>query len=151
MPRRKPDADTLDLFGFDPLGHAYTTTPDECRALLGRGVLALAVYHVLKRFTQANGKVIAASYYRLGQVLAYHAEGPGARLVDPTPKQLRGALQALVDAGLVFKPDAMNEQRGVLQIWLSCGVGGTSTRAIRAGSRAGSKRAASRANARSAG
>lgn len=147
MPRRQPDADTLDMFGFDPLGHAYTTTPNENRALLGRGVLPLAVYHVLKRFAKGNGQVIAASYYRLALVLAYHVRGPGARPADPTRKQLRGALQALVDAGLILKPDAMNEQRGVLQIWVANGVGGTATRAIRAGSRAGSRRAASRASA----
>lgn len=147
MPRRKPDADTLDMFGFDPLGHAYTTTPDENRALLGRGVLALAVYHVIKRFAKGNGQVIAASYYRLAQVLAYRAEGPGRRPADPSRDELRGALRTLAKAGLILKPDAANEQRGVLQIWVANGVGGTSARSIDPGFKPGSRRAASRASA----
>ncbi|MFT3665565.1 hypothetical protein [Piscinibacter sp.] len=148
MPRRRPDSDTVDMFGFDPLGQAYTTTPEENRALLGLGVLPLAVYHVLKRFANGNGQVIAASYYRIGQVLKHRAERRGGPTPhDLTLKQLRGALDALASANLVFKPNAINEQRGVLQIWVASGVGATATRAVRAGVRAGSKRPQTRANA----
>lgn len=140
MPRRR-DTTTADMFGFDPVGHAYSVSPDENRALLGLGVLPLAVYHVLKRYAQGNGKVIAASYYRIGQVLKHGVERRGGPTpADPTPKQLRGALQRLADADLVFKPDASNEQRGVLQIWVTHGVGGTAPARVRAGVRAGSDR-----------
>jgi len=147
MTRRKVDPDTLDLFGFDPVGHGYSVTPDESRALLGYGPLVLALYHVLKRFAKGNGQVVAASYYRLLQVLMHRRSGPGRRPADPTLKEVRGALDSLVVCGLVFKPEASNEQRGILQIWVSSGVGGTATDSIRAGYRAGSNRPTSRASA----
>ncbi len=128
MPRRRVDSVTLDLFGFDPVGAAYAVSADENRALLGLGVLALAVYHVLKRFARGNGKVTAASYYRLAFVLAEHAQGSGRRVAPPSRDQLRHALQRLQGAGLVFREAVENERRGVLEIWLPHGVGGTSSR-----------------------
>lgn len=148
MPRaRRPDPHTLDLFGFDPVGAAYSTSADESRALLGLGVLCLAVYHVLKRFALAEGRIPAASYYRLGQVLAYRAPGPGRRPPDPTRDQLRGALATLKRCGLVFTPADLNEQRGVLQIWLTHGVGVSARRRIGPGYSPGSKPRESRASA----
>ena len=148
MPRaRKPDPVTVDMFGFDPVGTSYTTTADENRALLGLGPLALATYHVLKRFALASGRVPAASYYRIGQVLAHRAQGPGRRQADPTRDQLRGVLARLADAGLVFMPRELNEQRGALQIHLTNGVGVIAKRRIAPGYRPGSNTPQSRASA----
>ena len=147
MARRRPDSLTLDLFGFDPVGAGYSVTPAESRGLLGLGVLPLAVWHVLKRFVRGDGKVYAASYYRLAFVLSEHATGPGRRAVEPSRRQLRTALDRLQAAGLVIRPSVENERRGVLEIWLVGGVGGTVTRPIRAGYRAGSESPETRMNA----
>lgn len=146
MARRRA-VNVADLFGFDPVGHGYHTGPDESRALLGHGPLALAVYHVLKRFARSNGKVIAASWYRIGEVLAHQATGPGRRLVDPTTKELRGAVDRLQAAGLVHRRTVDNRREGVLEIWLTVGVGGTLTPRIGAGYRAGSDTKETRASA----
>lgn len=141
MPRRR-DADTLDMFGFDPIGADFMVTADERRALLGLGPLCMALYYsCLKPFAKGNGRVYAQSYYRLAEILRHRREpGQAGRMQpDPTTKQLRGALDRLEQWGLVQRSAAENEAKGVLQIWLTHGVGGTAPRAIRAGVRAGSK------------
>lgn len=117
MPRR-PDPDTLDMFGFDPVGRDYITTSDESQLLLGLGVLALAVYHVLKRFARQSGKVTEASYWRLAQVLMHRNASAGRPIAPPTTKQLRTAVEALCERKLIYRKRKLNESHGVLQIFV---------------------------------
>jgi len=143
MTRRRVDYSIEpDMFGFDPLGHDFTVTVKERQSLLGMGPLCMALYYTcLKPFAKGNGRVYALSYYRLEQLLRHKQNaGGGPRFEDPTVKQVRSALARLVVAGLVVKSDALNEQKGVLQIWLVHGVGGTASDSVRAGVKAGSKR-----------
>lgn len=114
----RPDQLTPDLFGFDPVGRDYITTAEESELLLGLGVLALAVYHALKRFSRESGKVTAASYWRLGQVLMYRHEGSGRRPVAITQRQLRTTVQALCERKLIYRKRKLNESHGVLQIFM---------------------------------
>lgn len=149
MPRRR-DPDTLDMIGFDPVGADFMVSADERRALLGLGPLCMALYYsALKPFAKGDGRVYAQSYYRLSQILMCRAEPGtgGPKPAEPSKKQLRSAIDRLETWGLVKRSGAFNEQRGVLQIWLVHGVGGTSAKSKRAGVRAGSKTAAARANA----
>lgn len=118
MPRRAVDTDTLDLFGFDPVGRDYITTAEESELLLGLGALALAVYHVLKRFARQSGKVTEASYWRLAQVLMHRQAGAGRPIAPPTQKQLRTAVQALCERKLIYRKRKLNESNGVLQIFV---------------------------------
>lgn len=141
MTRRSRQHELIeDLFGFDPIGVDVLLTAEEARELLGAGVLPLAVYVVLKRFMRSNGRVIAASYYRLSEVLKQRNSGPGRRAAGPTLKQLRTALAQLAQRDLVTFPSTVdNRRRGVLEIWVVRGVGGTASRSIGAGFRAGSR------------
>lgn len=147
---RRRDPDTADMFGFDAIGADFSVSADERRALLGLGPLCMALYYsCLKPFTKGDGRVYAQSYYRLAEILKHRRDegAAGCPQLDPSRKQLRGAIDRLERWGLVKKNDSLNEQKGVLQIWLVHGVGGTAPDSIRAGIRAGSKTAASRASA----
>lgn len=141
MPRRR-DPDTLDLIGFDPIGQDFSVTADERKALLGLGPLCMALYYAaLKPFAQRDGRIFAASYYRLAEILKHRRE-PGAsgpKPLDPTRKQLRSALDSLEAWGLIERPSVFNEQRGCLEIRLRMGVGGSVAASNRAGVRAGSE------------
>lgn len=114
----RPDQLTPDLFGFDPVGRDYITTAEESELLLGLGALALAVYQVLKRSCRESGKVTAASYWRLGQVLMYRSQGAGRRPTEPTRDQLRTAVEALCERKLIYRKRKLNERNGVLQIFV---------------------------------
>ncbi|MEO8805856.1 MAG: hypothetical protein ABI433_07230 [Burkholderiaceae bacterium] len=146
---RRLDLTTADMFGFDPIGADFTSSAQERAALFGLSCLAIALYYAcLKPFAKGNGRVYAQSYYRLAQVLTHRrAHSRGVLTEVPTKKVLRGGLDALEQAGLVIRPKAENTQKGILQIWLVHGVGGTLGDSRRAGKRAGSKTAATRMNA----
>jgi hypothetical protein len=146
-PRRINLAVEPDMFGFDPIGADYLCTTAEREKLHGLSWLATALYfRGLRPFTKADGRVYAASYYRLAQILTHHRRhGRGMLHETPTEKQLRVALDDLVDAKLVERSTEFNEVRGVLQIWLVHGVGGAPIRDYKAGYGAGSRRAAARA------
>lgn len=142
MTRRRRDHELIeDLFGFDPIGAEVVVSPDEARKLLGAGVLPLALYVVLKRYMRSNGRVIAASYYRFAEVLKQRNSGPGRRAAGPTRDQLRNALVQLARRDLVSTPAVENMRRGVLEIWIVRGVGGTASRSIGPGFRPGSRAA----------
>ena len=149
MTRCRPDLTTADMFGFDPIGADFTSSAEERAALLGLSMLAIALYYAcLKPFAKGDGRVYALSYYRLAQVLTHRrANSRGVLTEVPTPKVLRGGLDQLERVGLVVRPKAENTQKGILQIWLVHGVGGTLGDSRRAGRRAGSKTAATRMNA----
>jgi hypothetical protein len=148
-PRKVNLAIEPDMFGFDPIGADYLCTAEERELLQGLSLLATALYfRCLKPFTKGDGRVYAASYYRLAQILTHHRRhGRGTLFETPTEKQLRGALDDLIDAKLAKRSSSFNEQRGVLQIWLTHGVRGTANRDYRAGNGAGSRRPARRASA----
>lgn len=139
MTRRRIDyAIEPDMFGFDAIGADFMSSAIERRALLGLGPLAMAVYWAcLKPFAKGDGRVYALSYYRLLQILKHARTGAGRPKQDPTLKQLRDCISALERVDLVIRDHVGNEQKGVLQIWLRHGVGGTATKRIRAGQRAG--------------
>lgn len=146
---RRVDLTTPDMFGFDPIGADFTSSAQERAALLGLSCLAVALYYAcLKPFAKGDGRVYAGSYYRFAQILTHRRpNNRGVQIETPTPKVLRGGVEALERAGLVIRPKAENTQKGVLQIWLVHGVGGTFGDSRRAGRRAGSKTAASRMHA----
>lgn len=147
MSRRRIDYTVEpDLFGFDAIGADYSVSAAERVALLGLGVLPIAVYFAcLKPFTKGDGRVYALSYYRLSQILRHRREGAGRRLVDPTLDQLRKAIDMLESAALVRRSPVDNRAKGVLQIWVVHGVGGTATRLIDPGYSPSARTAASRA------
>lgn len=150
MTRKRLDLTTADMFGFDPIGADFTSSAEERAALIGLSMLAIALYYAcLKPFAKGDGRVYALSYYRLGQVLTHRRRcGRTGVLVEaPTPKALRGALDDLEAVDLVVRPKAENTAKGILQIWLVHGVGGTLGDSRRAGRRAGSKTAATRMHA----
>lgn len=143
MPRKR-DPDTLDLIGFDPVGDDFSVSAAERRALLGLGPLCMALYYsALKPFAKKDGRIYAQSYYRLAEILKHRREPGtgGPKQADPTKKQLRSALDALEQWGLIDRAPLYNEQRGVLQIWLRHGAGEALPESNRAGVRAGSEHA----------
>lgn len=106
--------------GFDPFGHDYRCSRIERDKLLGCTPLACSIYlRALKPFATAKGRCLIGSYYAIGQIVAIRRRyGRGRQVVEFTLKQLRTAVDELVDVELVVRGQK-NEERGVLYLVLS--------------------------------
>ena len=151
MTRRKVPSIDLDDYGFDLVGDDWSSTAAERVMLIGLDSLARDLYYTcLRPFASAKtGDVREASYYRFIQLLTpRQSPNGGPRFPVPTKKQLRSALQRLEAFGVVKLFLASSMRDGALQIRVVRRFGVVSSDSVRAGVRAGSKSAATRANAR---
>ena len=150
MTRRKhppPPADSED-YGFNVAGKGFRVSAAELLMLLGLDTITCALYmRCLRPFADRGGYVRECSYYRCLQILSCVPSPRGGRcLASPTKKQLRRAIECLVQARLIVTRWDDNRRDGALQIWVVSGVGGTSKRPVGAGVGAWSKSPESRAN-----
>lgn len=123
MTRRKhpPPKVDPDDYGFDVAGKSFKVTPRELLMLLGVDTITCALYmRCLKPFADKFGCVHQASYYRFLQTLkVVQSPAGGPRVPGPTEKQLRRALEWLVQAGLITTHTDQNRRGGALQIWVN--------------------------------
>lgn len=117
---RPPPKVDPDDYGFDTAGKGFRVTPHELLLLLGLDTISCALYmRCLKPFADRTGQVRAASYYRFLEVLkVVQSPGGGPRLPGPTKKQLRRALERLLQVGLITNYAESNREARALQIRL---------------------------------
>lgn len=122
MTRRKhpPPKVDPDDYGFNVAGKGFRVTANELLMLLGLDTITCALYmRCLKPFADRAGHVHNASYYRFLQILkVMQSPAGGQRLPEPTHQQLRGALDRLLQAGLITNYGAANRSDRALQIRL---------------------------------
>lgn len=122
MTRRKhppPSADPDD-YGFDVAGRGFRVTNRELVQLLGLDTISCALFmRCFKPFADRGGYVRNNSYHRCREILKpVQSPRGGPRMPTPTLKQLRRAVERLVQAGLIVTRWADNRRDRALQIWI---------------------------------
>lgn len=140
MTRRKhpPAPADPDDYGFDVAGKDFKVTTRELMQLLGVDPITCALYmRCLKPFADRFGNVQRASYYRFLQILrVIQSPAGGPRLDDVTKKQIRRALEWLVQQDLITCNFDANRRDRVLQIWVNKAPRRTTNGRVRAEVRA---------------
>ncbi len=141
MTRRKfpPPPVDPDDFGFDLVGNDWTSLAQERMCLVGLDSMARDLYYTcLRPFADPRtGDVRNCSYYRFIKLMTPSSSPRGGpRLVGPTLKQLRDALERLRRSGLVKLFTEQSRRDRVLKIQVVRRFGVASSRPVRAEVRA---------------